>query len=55
MSFRLRPEAEADIEAITLYIAEHAPRAAQAWYDDTSSATAASSAPCPAWASPGRR
>ncbi len=34
MSFRLRPEAEADIEAITLYIAAHNPRAAQAWYDD---------------------
>ena len=34
MSFRLRPEAEADIEAITLYIAEHNPRAARAWYDN---------------------
>jgi len=35
MSFRLRPEAEADIAAVTLYIAEHNPRAAQAWYNDT--------------------
>ncbi len=34
MSFRLRPQAEADIEAITLYISEHNPRAAQAWYDE---------------------
>jgi toxin ParE1/3/4 len=33
MTFRLRPQAEADIEAITLYIAEHNLTAAQAWYD----------------------
>ena len=32
MSFRLRPEAEADIEAITLYIAEDNPNAARRWY-----------------------
>jgi toxin ParE1/3/4 len=34
MSFRLRPAAEADIEAITLYIAERNPTAARRWYDD---------------------
>lgn len=34
MTFRLRPEAEADIEAIALYIAEDNPSAARRWYDD---------------------
>jgi toxin ParE1/3/4 len=34
MTFRLRPEAEADIEAILLYIAEDSPRAALRWYDE---------------------
>lgn len=34
MSFRLRPEAEADITAITLYIAEHNPSAAHHWYGE---------------------
>ena len=34
MTFRLRPEAEADIEAIALYIAEDNYSAAQRWYDE---------------------
>ncbi|RWE37113.1 MAG: type II toxin-antitoxin system RelE/ParE family toxin [Mesorhizobium sp.] len=34
MSLRLRPEAEADIEAITVYIAEDSPSAALRWYDE---------------------
>lgn len=34
MSYRLRPQAEADIEAIALYIAEDNPSAARRWYDD---------------------
>ncbi|KXF74787.1 hypothetical protein ATN84_23210 [Paramesorhizobium deserti] len=34
MSYRLRPQAEADIEAIALYIAEDNPSAAKRWYDD---------------------
>lgn len=34
MSFRLRPEAEADIEAVTLYIAQDNPAAARRWFDD---------------------
>ncbi|MFG1295582.1 type II toxin-antitoxin system RelE/ParE family toxin [Xanthobacter variabilis] len=34
MSYRLRPQAEADIEAIVLYIAEDNPLAARRWYDD---------------------
>lgn len=34
MSFRLRPQAEADIEAITLDIAEHIPIAPRRWFDD---------------------
>ncbi|MER2635049.1 MAG: type II toxin-antitoxin system RelE/ParE family toxin [Rhizobiaceae bacterium] len=34
MSYRLRPQAEADIEAIALYIAEDNPLAAKRWYDD---------------------
>ena len=33
MGFRLLPAAEADIEAIALYIAEDNPRAAQRWVD----------------------
>lgn len=32
MTLRLRPEAEADIEAIALYIAEDSPSAALRWY-----------------------
>ena len=31
MSFQLRPQAEADIEAIVLYIAEDSPQAARRW------------------------
>ena len=34
MALRLRPEAEADIETITLYIAEDSPSAALRWYDE---------------------
>ncbi len=34
MSYRLRPQAEADIEAIALYIAEDNPSAARRWCDD---------------------
>lgn len=34
MTFRLRPEAEADIEGVALYIAADNPVAAQAWFDD---------------------
>lgn len=34
MSFRLTPLAEADIEAIVIYIAEDTPTAAVRWYDD---------------------
>ena len=34
MSFRLRPEAEADIESIALYIAAGNPAAARHWFDD---------------------
>jgi len=34
MTLRLRPEAEADIEAIALYIAEDSPSAALRWYDE---------------------
>ncbi|MEW6123032.1 MAG: type II toxin-antitoxin system RelE/ParE family toxin [Pseudomonadota bacterium] len=34
MSYRLRPQAEADIEAITLYIAEDNPSAALRWYEE---------------------
>ncbi|TGQ85717.1 type II toxin-antitoxin system RelE/ParE family toxin [Mesorhizobium sp. M8A.F.Ca.ET.208.01.1.1] len=34
MTLRLRPEAEADIEAIALYIAEDSPAAALRWYDE---------------------
>jgi toxin ParE1/3/4 len=34
MSYRLRPQTEADIEAIALYIAEDNPSAAKRWYDD---------------------
>lgn len=34
MTFRLRPEAEADIEGIVLYIAADNPVAARAWFDD---------------------
>ena len=33
MSFQLRPRAEADIEAIVLYIAEDSPQAARRWYE----------------------
>lgn len=33
MSFRLRPEAETDLEAIALYIAEESPAAALRWLD----------------------
>ena len=33
MTFRLRPQAEADIEAITLHIAEHDVSAAWRWHD----------------------
>lgn len=34
MTLRLRPEAEADIEAIALYIAEDSPAAAQRWFEE---------------------
>lgn len=34
MSFRLRPRAAADIEAIVLYIAERNPSAARHWYEE---------------------
>jgi toxin ParE1/3/4 len=34
MILRLRPEAEADIEAIALYIAEDNPSAALRWYEE---------------------
>jgi len=34
MMLRLRSEAEADIEAIALYIAEDSPAAAQRWFDE---------------------
>lgn len=34
MSYRLRPQAEADIEAIALYIAEDNPSAARRWHED---------------------
>lgn len=34
MSYRLRPLAEADIEAIALYIAENNPSAARSWLED---------------------
>jgi toxin ParE1/3/4 len=34
VSFRLRPEAEADIERIASYIAEDNPRAAKRWFED---------------------
>jgi len=34
MALRLRPEAEADIEAIALYIAEDSPSAALRWYGE---------------------
>lgn len=34
MSYRLRPQAEADIEAIALYIAEDNPSAARHWHED---------------------
>ncbi|WP_217572178.1 type II toxin-antitoxin system RelE/ParE family toxin [Mesorhizobium sp. GbtcB19] len=34
MTLRLRPEAEADIEAIALYIAEDSPSAALRWYSE---------------------
>jgi toxin ParE1/3/4 len=34
MTFRLRPEAEADIEAIALYIADDNPSAARRWFDE---------------------
>ena len=34
MTFRLRPEAEADIEGIALYIAEENPVAARKWLDN---------------------
>ena len=34
MSFRLRPEAEADIEGIALYIAADNPIAARNWFND---------------------
>ena len=33
MTFRLRPEAETDIEAIALYIAQDDPAAAERWLD----------------------
>jgi toxin ParE1/3/4 len=35
MSFRLKPEAEADIERIALYIAADNPTAAQRWIGET--------------------
>lgn len=34
MTFRLRPEAEADLEAIALHIAKDNPAAALRWYDE---------------------
>ena len=34
MSFRLRPQAEADIEDIALYIAADNPAAARNWFND---------------------
>ena len=34
MTFRLRPEAETDIEAIALHIASDNPAAARRWVDD---------------------
>jgi toxin ParE1/3/4 len=34
MSVRLRPQAEADIEAIVFHIAEDNPQAAERWYTD---------------------
>lgn len=34
MTLRLRPEAEADIEAIALYISEDSPSAALRWYSE---------------------
>jgi toxin ParE1/3/4 len=34
MAFRLGPEAEVDIDAIALYIAEDSPAAARNWLDD---------------------
>jgi toxin ParE1/3/4 len=34
MTFRLRPEAEADMEGIALYIAEDSPVAARNWLND---------------------
>ncbi len=34
MMFRLRPEAEADLDGISLYIAENNPAAAFNWVDD---------------------
>lgn len=34
MTFRLRPQAEADIEAIALYIAQDNPVAARNWFND---------------------
>ena len=34
MTFRLRPQAEADIAAIALYIAENNPAAARSWLND---------------------
>ncbi|MBN9551268.1 MAG: type II toxin-antitoxin system RelE/ParE family toxin [Alphaproteobacteria bacterium] len=34
MTLRLRPEAEVDIEAIALYIAEDSPSAALRWYGE---------------------
>ncbi|GLS17150.1 plasmid stabilization protein [Labrys miyagiensis] len=34
MPFRVRPEAEADIENIALYIAADSPMAAKKWFDD---------------------
>ncbi len=34
MTYRLRPQAEADIEAIVLFIAEDNPTAAPQWYEE---------------------
>jgi len=34
VSYTLRPQAEADIEAIALYIANDSPSAALRWYDE---------------------
>lgn len=34
MTFRLRPEAESDIEAIASYISEDSPAAARRWFED---------------------